>query len=561
MNGEHVGMALGEHVTDIVAVFAPGADGPLVYLNRIGRRLLRIDDAAMASTRITDLAASGERERLASILEIVEADDLWAGPIEMASPISGEFPTRSTLCRVDLSNGVEGLAWVAKDTTTDRDVIRTLRERAFFDQLTGLPHRSLFLDRLDLLLRRVDSDATGVCVLVLSPDRFKEKANRYDHGTSDLLIKTIAQRVPQTLHLGQSLHRWSDEDFIILGEGINDEASARSFALAVAQSFVQPFSAGTVDIFLTASIGVAIGQPGALTTDTLLRQAEDAARIAQRRGGDTIQVFDESLRAIAERKADIEDGLRTAITNQELSLLFQPEVSLRTGHITGCEALLRWDSPRLGSVSPAEFVPVAEAANLIGGIGDWVLRTALTQSSAWSRDFVDRPPLLVAVNISAHQFGASDFTRAIADLIAATGADPTAICLEITESALLDDTGETVDKLLDLKRLGVQLAIDDFGTGYSSLSYLRRFPIDILKVDQTFMSGLGKDPEDSAIVQAVIHMGQALGMVTIAEGVESDHQVIELRELQCDIAQGYLYARPMPASDLTALLVKGDNWR
>jgi len=211
-------------------------------------------------------------------------------------------------------------------------------------------------------------------------------------------------------------------------------------------------------------------------------------------------------------------------------------------------------------VAPGEFIPIAESSNLILDIGSWVLREALTQAGRWAQQFPDRRPLTVAVNISPKQFALEDFDRQVAQLLEETGADPGQVCLEITESVLLDDAEETIDKLNRLKALGVHLAIDDFGTGYSSLSYLRRFPVDVLKVDQAFVAGLGHDPGDSAIVQAVVHMGQALHMTTLAEGVETAHHVIELRELDCDIAQGFHFARPVPAEQFAAMLAMGDDW-
>jgi EAL domain-containing protein (putative c-di-GMP-specific phosphodiesterase class I) len=260
------------------------------------------------------------------------------------------------------------------------------------------------------------------------------------------------------------------------------------------------------------------------------------------------------------RRAELEDELWGAAQRGELVLHYQPEVLLRTNQIVGCEALVRWRHPEWGLVPPNEFVPIAESSNLIIELGDWVLQEALRRCAHWQVRYADRNPLVVAVNISAKQFVAADFVDKVGAVLAETGARPANVCLEITESVLLDDAEETIARLDQLKALGVHLAIDDFGTGYSSLSYLRRFPVDILKVDQTFVSGLGHDPEDSAIVQAVVHMGQALRMTTLAEGVETAHHVIELRELDCDVAQGFHFARPVPAEQFEALLDAGDDW-
>lgn len=551
--------ALGDHLNDLVAVF--DAYGSCCYLNRTGRRLLRIDlDAALPPIDIGDMPSSSERGRFEGILDAVRDGDTWSGSVSLASPITGEFPTRSTLSPVALEDGSIGIGWVAKDTTTDRDVIRSLRERAFYDPLTGLSHRSLFLDRLDLLLRRVTDSPTPVCVIFISPDRFKEKINRFDHGAGDILLKSIALRIPESLAEDQSAHRWGDEDFVVLCERVRDEEHAVEIAETIAKAFAEPFAVGSHTIFLTASIGVALGRPGEMTTDELIRQADASGQLAKSGGGGAVRAFDEELRARSVRRAELEDALRGAAGRDELVLFYQPEVLLRTNQIVACEALLRWRHPKWGLVSPGEFIPVAEASTLILDIGAWVLREALTQAAEWHANFPDRNPVNVAVNISSRQFALPDFETQVADILHETGAAASTICLEITESVLLDDAEETIAKLHRLKALGVHLAIDDFGTGYSSLSYLRRFPVDILKVDQSFVSGLGHDPEDSAIVQAVIHMGQALHMTTLAEGVETAHHVVELRELACDMAQGYHFARPVPAADFTAMLAAGDDW-
>ena len=551
-------LALSDHLNDLVAVFDEA--GRCVFLNRTGRRLLRLDGDGELDLDLADVPAGSERERFATILHAVRQGETWTGAISLASPISGEFPTRSTICPLTLGDGRPALGWVAKDTTTDRDVIRSLRQRAFYDPLTGLSHRSLFLDRLDLLLRRVTEDPAPVAVLFLTPDRFKEKINRFDQSAGESLLKEIASRLPDHLGPEQSAHRWGDEDFVVLCERVADEHEALAVAHELALTFREPFMVGDNVVFLTASCGVALGVPGEMSTDELIRHADAAGQLARNTGGGSIRLFDEELRARAMRRAELEDELWGAAGRGELVLHYQPEVQLRTNRIVGCEALLRWKHPQWGLVPPNEFVPIAESSNLILEIGEWILREALTRCAHWQRRFADRDPLMVAVNISAKQFVAADFAGRIAGLLQETGAKASNVCLEITESVLLDDAEETISRLDQLKALGVHLAIDDFGTGYSSLAYLRRFPVDILKVDQSFVSGLGHDPEDSAIVQAVVHMGQALRMTTLAEGVETAHHVIELRELDCDVAQGFHFARPVPAEQFEALVEAGDDW-
>ena len=549
---------LSTFANDLVAIF--DADGACVYLNPTGRRLLRIGATVSLDYRLDDVPASADRDRFATALDTVGAGRHWSGSINVASTVTGEFPTRSTFSPVTLDDGTAGTGWIARDTTTDRDVIKSLRERAFYDPVTGLSHRSLFLDRLDLLLRRTTDVERHLAVLFVVPDRFKESLNRFDHDVRELLLKSVAQRIPTALPDNASLHRWGEEDFVVLCESVADTDGALAVADTIGRSFREPFVISGTDLYLSASIGVALARPGEMTTDELIRHADTAGQSARAAGNGTVRVFDGELRERAMRRAEIEDALRGAGDRGELRLYYQPEVLLRTNQIVACEALVRWQHPEWGLVSPGEFIPVAEASNLIIELGDWVMREAFRQCAEWTAEFPDHNPVSVAVNISSRQFTADDFEEKVQAAIDDTGVSPARLCLEITESVLLDDAEETIERLARLKELGVHLAIDDFGTGYSSLSYLRKFPVDILKVDQAFVAGLGHDPEDSAIVQAVIHMGQALNMTTLAEGVETAHHVIELRELSCDIAQGYHFARPVPAEDFAKLLAAGDDW-
>jgi diguanylate cyclase (GGDEF)-like protein len=394
--------ALADHLNDLVAVFGP--DGRCLYLNRTGRRLLRLAPDAPLELAIDELAAGVDRERFASVLASVRGGDTWTGAISMVSAITGEFPTRSTVCPLVLEDGTHGFGWIAKDTTTDRDVIRSLRQRAFYDPLTGLSHRSLFLDRLDLLLRRVSDDPAPVAVLFLTPDRFKEKINRFDQTAGDVLLKAIASRLPEHLGPEQSAHRWGDEDFVVLCERVRDEGEALAVAHELALTFREPFQVADNLVFLTASCGVALGVPGEMTTDELIRHADAAGQLAKNTGGGSIRLFDEELRARALRRAELEDELWGAAERGELVLHYQPEVQLRTNQIVGCEALLRWKHPKWGLVPPNEFVPIAESSNLILEIGEWTLREALGKCARWQHRYADRDPLLVAVNISAKQF-------------------------------------------------------------------------------------------------------------------------------------------------------------
>ena len=556
VEAEHLRALLAD-TADMAAVLDP--EGRVGYLNRAGRRLLVLpaDVGAGSLSAFEVVAAADLRVLEVDVFPALHLDGWWTGNLTLITTSGAEVPTRSTLRLHPSADGADPqITWVARDISTEKAVYERLHKKIFEDELTGLPHRSIFLDRLDLSLRRTAADAAPVALLFVSIDRFKEKNDRFGREVGDLLLRLVAERLDKLRGPTDTLSRWGGDEFVVMCEGELDvEAVAARFLTA----FDEPFRVGSTEVFLTASVGVSAAPPGGVATDQLLRQADAAGQMAKQRGGGTIHHFDEEMQARALRRAEVEDALRGAPEREELVLHYQPEVSLRTNQIVAVEALVRWQHPDWGLVAPGEFVSVAENSNLILELGTWVLSTAMDQCARWHSSFGPGAPT-VAINISARQFLQDDFVELVASTLERTGAEPGQICLEITESVLMDDVDLTVATLRRLKALGVQLAVDDFGTGYSSLSYLRRFPVDVLKVDQSFVSGLGHDPEDSAIVQAVVHMGRALQLTTVAEGVETAHHLIELRELDCDVAQGYHFARPRPVEAITRMLEAGPDW-
>jgi diguanylate cyclase (GGDEF)-like protein len=552
--------ALLADIVDLAAVLDP--DGSVHYLNRAGRRLLGLrPDAPIGRLNAFNVVSPSDQGVLQrELMPALAADGWWTGNLAVRTGPSTDLPTRSTFRRQPATDDEPArVTWIGRDISTEKAVYERLHKKIFEDELTGLPHRSIFLDRLDLALRRTGGDGAPVALLFVSLDRFKEKNERFGREVGDALLQAVGHRLGGLRGPNDTVSRWGGDEFVVMCEGDASQVDPMGLAQRTMDAFTEPFMAKGVEVFLSASIGLAVGQPGEAGTDQLLRQADAAGQIAKHRGGGTIHLFDEDMQARARRRAEVEDALRGAADRGELVLHFQPEVSLRTNQIVAVEALVRWQHPAWGLVAPVEFVPVAETTNLILELGTWVLGAAMDQCARWRAGFPERSPM-VAINISARQFLQDDFVQLVASMLQHTGAEPGDICLEITESILMDDVEVTVATLRRLKALGVQLAVDDFGTGYSSLSYLRRFPVDILKVDQSFVSGLGHDPEDSAIVQAVVHMGRALQLTTVAEGVETAHQLIELRELECDIAQGYHFARPTTAEAITSMLIAGTDW-
>jgi diguanylate cyclase (GGDEF)-like protein len=539
------------------------AEGCLQFVNRAGRRLLALPATGpVSSVNVIDHIAEIDRDLwCAEVIPALGAEGWWTGNLAVVTPAGTEVPTRSTLRLLGAADACDRTyTWVARDISTETAVYERLHKKIFQDELTGLPHRSIFLDRLDLALRRTASRAAPVALLFVSLDRFKEKNDRFGRDVGDLLLQAVASRLDGLRGPADTLSRWGGDEFVFMSEGGFDGLDPSTIANRIVGAFADPFTPGDMRIFLSASVGVAVTSPGDLNTDQLLRQSEAAGQMAKQRGGGTIHRFDEEMQARARRRAEVEDSLRGAVDRGELVLHYQPEVSLLTNQIVATEALIRWHHPQWGLVAPAEFIPVAEGTSLILEVGGFVLQSAMEQSARW-RSLLPQRPITVAINISPRQFVQDDFVELVASALERTGADPGDICLEITESVLMDDLDITVATLRRLKSLGVLLAVDDFGTGYSSLSYLRAFPVDVIKVDQSFVSGLGHDPEDSAIVQAVVHMGRALQLTTVAEGVETAHQLVELRELECDIAQGYHFARPAPADAITQMLLAGTDWQ
>ena len=539
---------------ELAAVLGPS--GELRYVNPAGRRLLGLDgEGGAPPASALDVVADVDRSTLeVDVLAALAAGRSWSGALHVVPPSGVPVPTRSTF-RAHGDGPGRCLTWIARDVSTERAVSERLHKKVFEDELTGLPHRSIFLDRLDLSLRRSHPGAPGVTLVAVGLGQLRDREDRLPEGARGDLLRAVASRVDGLRGEHDSVSRWGDDELLYLHEG-DQEADV---VARLRDAFAEPFSVGGADVFLSASLGIAQGLPGAVTTDQLLRQADAAGQAARQRGGGTVQRFDGGMQDRARRRAEIEDALRGAGSRGELVLHFQPEVSLRTNEIVALEGLVRWHHPTWGLVAPGDFIPVAESSDLILEVGAWVLDAATQQVGRWRARYGERRPT-VAVNISGRQFEQDDFVELVAGALERSGAEPRDLCLEITESILMDDVDRTVATLERLKVLGVQLAVDDFGTGYSSLSYLRRFPVDVLKVDQSFVSGLGHDAEDSAIVQAVVAMGRALRLTTVAEGVETGHHVIELRELDCDLAQGYHFARPRPVEVITEMLDAGADW-
>ena len=441
---------------------------------------------------------------------------------------------------------VVGAVLALRDSTERKALERRLMHQAFHDQLTGLPNRALFLDRLEHA--RARGAATAQAVLFVDLDRFKVINDSLGHRAGDDVLCTVASRLVAAVHPGDTVARFGGDEFTVLIEELADRDAAASTAARILDALALPISAGDRDVVLSASIGIAIAEPGAPECD-LLAAADIAMYEAKSSGGDRSAVAAADADGSARARLDLEMELRAAIERDELELEFQPVVRAHGEALHGFEALVRWRHPRFGMLPPSEFMPLAEDSGLVLPLGRWVLENACRAARAWH----ERHPgtgAVMAVNLSALQFQHPDLCAQVASVLADTGLAPELLTLEITETVVMQDTVRTLGTLRALRGLGVRLAIDDFGTGYSSLSYLKRFPVDIVKIDKSFVDGLATSPVDREIVAAVIRLTNAVGMQTVAEGVETPQQLEQLRLLGCSLIQGFLVSRPHSLDEL-----------
>jgi diguanylate cyclase (GGDEF)-like protein len=439
------------------------------------------------------------------------------------------------------------------------DVDRTLAEQtltwhATHDALTGLPNRLLLSEQLE------KARGTQAALLFIDLDRFKIINDSLGHVIGDELLVAAGKRIAATLGEHQLAARLGGDEFTVFLPSVGSVDEAIEVARRIESAFESPIVLGAHHVFTSVSIGIAHGTAGESPLD-LIRHADIAMYHAKSRGRARSVVFDPAMDVAAQRRLDLESGLRRAIERGELRVFYQPEVEIESGRIVGMEALVRWEHPQRGLVPPSEFISVAEESGLILPIGRLVLFEACRQSKEWEEKY--RLPLAVSVNLSGRHFQQSTLIDEVADVLAATGIEPSHLILEITETVAMEGAEMTIEVLQKLKALGVRLAIDDFGTGFSSLAYLKRFPVDFLKIDKSFVDGVAHDSHDTAIVQAVIALGHALGLKLIAEGIESVEQVEQLRVLGSEIGQGYYFGYPLsggPTGEMATLLAGTPHW-
>jgi diguanylate cyclase (GGDEF)-like protein/PAS domain S-box-containing protein len=445
---------------------------------------------------------------------------------------------------------------VVRDVTERKAFEQQLSHMAFHDPLSELPNRALFMDRLEHVLARARRSKLSAAVIFLDLDNFKVVNDSLGHKVGDQLLVEVAQRIQSCLRPEDTAARLGGDEFTVLLEDVAELSDAIRVAERIAEHLSAPFTLNRQEVFSSASIGIALSTPEHGGPEALVRNADVAMYQAKVNGKARYQVFEPSMNARANERLELETDLHRAIERGELRVYYQPIVSLKTGRISEMEALVRWERPAHGMVSPAEFIPLAEDVGLIVPIGQWVLEEACQQARLWQQRYPSDPPLVMSVNLSARQFQQPTLIEDIRRALDETGLDPGTLKLEITESVVMQKAESTIATLQELKGLGVQLAIDDFGTGYSSLSYLKRFPVDTLKIDRSFVAGIDADSQDTAIVDAMLALARALKLTVTAEGIESLAQLRRLHALGCDRGQGYYFAKPLPAGAISTLLTR-----
>jgi diguanylate cyclase (GGDEF)-like protein/PAS domain S-box-containing protein len=460
--------------------------------------------------------------------------------------------------RPDEVDFLQAIANVLAEAIVRQSAESKVRHQALHDPLTGLPNRSLLLDRLDHWAARAERDRSTAAVLFVDLDNFKVINDALGHDHGDRLLCSVADRLQAELRPSDTIARVGGDEFVVFCEDIPSEHDALAMVERLVRALDAPFDLGGQEQHATASVGIAFGD-ASCEPEVLIRNADVAMYRAKERGRARYELFDDEMRERSISWLETESDLRRALDRGELRNVYQPIVSPKNGRIVGFEALVRWDHPKRGVVSPADFIPIAEQSGLIVPLGRSVLHDACSEAVRWNRDRGGREPLRVAVNFSPRQLNHPRAYDTVAETLERAGLAPDLLCVEITESALVEDASATGTTLGRLKELGVRLALDDFGTGYSSLTYVRRFPIDTLKIDRSFIDGIVGSSEDEAIVTAVLSMGRALGVHVVAEGVETEEQATRLRSLGCKLAQGYLFSRPVGPEAVDELLAANDG--
>ncbi|WP_449117661.1 putative bifunctional diguanylate cyclase/phosphodiesterase [Pseudomonas viridiflava] len=531
------------------------SDYCILTVNQAFSRVSGYQPEDVIGRRVTDIASSRDaRRHFQAIHQSLEQTGQWQGELVEARKNGELYPQWLQLNVVlDKAGKLSHIVGFFSDLSSRRAAEERMRYLAYFDELTGLANRSLFNERLREARERVRSGGRSLALLHINLDRFKLLNESLGHEIADQLLKHIARRLSNAMPEADTIARLSGDEFAVLFDGYSNLSSLARVTSRLLGKLRVPLSVAGHELVISASVGISLLSDSAREVPALVSQANMAMQHAKHLGGNNFQFFTQSLQASTLERLQLEIQLRRAVDEQQLQVFYQPKLCLRTGRLDSAEALVRWHHPQRGMVAPGEFIGLAEETGLISAIGEFVLRQACWQACEWQRQGM--APIRVSVNLSVHQLRQGKLVSLVRQVLEETGLAPQWLELELTESQLLDSVEHIIATFQQLRDLGVKLAIDDFGTGYSSLSYLRRFPVDYVKIDRAFISGLGDGTEDAAIIQAIISMAHSLGLKVVAEGVENQSQLEFLRSHGCDEVQGYLISRPIEATAMAGILL------
>jgi diguanylate cyclase (GGDEF)-like protein/PAS domain S-box-containing protein len=546
--------SLVQHASDLITVIDENAR--VLYQSPSIERVLGYSADDVVGMRFDELLAPGEETRLLPLL----ADDGITGReaeiLECSLRHRDGSPRQFEILRTNLlhDEAVGGIVLNGRDVTERKAFEEQLAHQAFHDPVTSLANRALFVERVRHALARTRRDDEGLAVIFLDLDDFKTINDSLGHAAGDQVLLDVAKRLESCIRASDTAARFGGDEFAILLEDVESIQEASDAAERILEAFTETLRLDGKELIVRASLGIAVaGNGGGAEADDLIRNADAAMYIAKRDGKGGYRMFEPAMHEVVLARLEMRADLQRAIVNNEFELHYQPVVRLEDGVVCGLEALVRWQHPERGLLPPDSFIPFAEETGLIVPIGRWVLREGCRKAQQVQDRFPLEPPLTMSINLSVKQLQHSDIVADVRDAMEDAGLDPRCLTLEITETVVMADADLAVERLQDLKALGVRLAMDDFGTGYSSLSYLSRFPVDVLKMDRSFLRS-GQTPEQSGLASAVVALGQTLALEVVAEGIELKEQWTTLRDLGCESGQGFYFARPMEASDAMAFL-------